>query len=83
MQSGSLADKASNKSTAGPALSSSDHLPHHIVFCVQGDCSGSAATEPYNDYEGAVKCMLAGADVAFVKHTTPLDPAIVPFAQQV
>ncbi len=50
---------------------------------VQGDCSGISATEPYNDYAGAMKCMLDGADVAFVKHATPLDTTIVPLADQV
>eukprot|EP00899_Mesostigma_viride_P014739 jgi/Mesvir1/23266/Mv12880-RA.1 len=37
-----------------------------------GDCSSA---DPYYDYAGALRCMMEGGDVAFVKHTTPLEYA--------
>ena len=40
-----------------------------------GDCS-KTDSEPYQGYDGALRCMMEGqGDLAFVKHSTPLDYA--------
>lgn len=50
------------------------HISHHpslLPGLLQGDCSGDVSKETYNDYAGAMRCLMENSgDVAFVKHTT-------------
>ncbi|KAI7836214.1 hypothetical protein COHA_009895 [Chlorella ohadii] len=44
-----------------------------VCSACKGDCT---AQDPYFDYPGAVRCLMEGAgDVAFTKHSTPLEVA--------
>jgi len=51
----------------------------------KGDCSGDTEAEPYAGYAGALYCMdeeNAGGDIAFVKHSTPVDYPTIKKANQ-
>ncbi|KAF5834924.1 hypothetical protein DUNSADRAFT_8150 [Dunaliella salina] len=51
----------------------------------KGDCSGETESEPYAGYAGALYCMdekNAGGDIAFVKHSTPVDYPSIKKANQ-
>eukprot|EP00983_Pelagomonas_calceolata_P078503 1154279-Pelagomonas_calceolata.AAC.13 len=54
--------------------------------CAKGcDCSGDTEAEPYAGYAGALYCMdeeNAGGDIAFVKHSTPVDYPTIKKANQ-
>jgi len=58
---------------------SGDNATAKEIMCslCQGDCSSSTANEQYVGYDGALRCLMDRAgDVAFVKHSTPLDYAL-------
>lgn len=61
-----------------PGYRGGDNETAMEIMCslCKGDCSSSTANEPYVGYDGALRCLMDGeGDVAFVKHSTPLDYA--------